>query len=104
MRALSASKSGSRRLTGDAHRVWWAKAEVPQRDWRDIGDRRLRPERRRVEARRDERHRRVAGDERAVAPAAEVMPAAPVDQLPALGRRDEHVSGGRSGERAPGAL
>src|SRR5688572_15670389 len=104
MRALSASKSGSRRLTGDAHRVWWAKAKVPQGDRRQVGDRRLGPERRRVEAGRDQRNRRVAGDERAVAPAAEMVPAAPVDELPALGRRDQHVSGGRGGERPPGAL
>ena len=65
-----------------------------QGDRGQVGDRRLRAERRGVEAGGEQRYRRVAGDQRAVAAAAEVVPPAAVDELEALGRRDEDVARG----------
>ena len=54
-----------------------------------------------------DRHERVACDERAVAPAARVMAAAEVGELPALRGRDEQLAGVRIRERracAPGGI
>ena len=57
--------------------------------------------RRGVDADRQQRHERVAGDERAVAAAARVVAAAEVGELPALRRRDEQLAGVRVRERRP---
>ena len=56
-----------------------------------------------LEADGHDRHERVAGDERAVAPAARVVAAAEVGELPALGRRHEQLAGVRVRERRPDA-
>ena len=53
-----------------------------------------------LEAGREQRHGRVAGEKRAVTPAAKVMAASEVGELPALGSRDEHVARVRA-RRAP---
>src|SRR4051794_25965874 len=55
--------------------------------------------RRRVDADREKRNEGVGGDERAVAPAAQMVAAAEVDELPALRRRDEQLAGVRVRER-----
>src|SRR4051812_28776665 len=74
--------------------------EVREHRGRDIGD----ALDCRVHTDRQERHDGVALDERAVAPAARVMAAADVDELPALGRGDEELAGVRVCERLPGAV
>src|SRR5581483_8330179 len=50
---------------------------------------------------REHRDERVAGRERAVAAAADVVPAAQVDELPPGRRRDEHVARVRVPQRGP---
>ena len=58
----------------------------------------------RVDADGEERDERVAGDERAVAAAAEVVAASEVGELPPLRGRDEQLAGVRVRERGAHAL
>ena len=58
----------------------------------------------RLDPDREERDERVAGDERAVAAAAQVVAAAEVGELPALCHGDEQLAGVRVRERGADAL
>src|SRR4051794_30003821 len=66
---------------------------MPPRVRREIGDRgRIQAKRRRLEAGGDQRHQTVLGEQRAVAAAAQMVPAAGIVELPAGARRDDDVS------------
>src|SRR6266516_43435 len=95
----SADARASADIDERLHRFRSSHAEVREhgrgnvRDPTDLG----------LEADGHDRHERVAGDERAVAPAARVVAAAEVGELPALGRRHEQLAGVRVRERRPDA-
>src|SRR6476661_2528038 len=55
-----------------------------------------------VDADREQRHLAVAGNERAVRAAADVIAAAEISELEALCRGDQHLTGVRVRERSPG--
>ena len=76
-------------------------AEMGEDERRDVDDARASASP--VDADREERHLGVAGNERAVRAAADVVPAAEVGELVALGGRDEHLARVRVRERRPGA-
>src|SRR4051812_29705037 len=74
--------------------------------WGRIGDRPLLAlvARLRAGAAEDQRAERIAAMQRTVAAAADVVEAAPVDELVTGRGRHEQVAGGRAGERRPQAL
>src|SRR4029079_14634529 len=78
--------------------------EMGEREWSKVGNARIARQRRALEARGEHRHRRVAGEERAVAPPTGVVAAAEVRELPPLRGGDDHFAGIRARERAPDAL
>ncbi len=75
-----------------------------RRERSEVGDARVRRERILVEPGREHRHGRVAREQRAVASAADVVPASEVFELPARSGRDDHLARVRAAERAPDAL